>query len=104
MAQLSSQGNNAIIYLTYIALLASGLFLAWKYAKKENFLSSNGTQRGVPLAINFIASGMFTLFFTMQLLAGADSFLLRTESAETKPFGLDQVHSCVRRLRCISLF
>lgn len=59
MAQLSSQGNNAIIYLTYIALLASGIFLAWKFAKKENFLSSNGTQKGLPLAVNFIASGMY---------------------------------------------
>jgi len=58
MAQLSSQGNNAIIYLTYIFMLATGLFLAWKFASKTDFLSSNGTQRGIPLALNFIASGM----------------------------------------------
>lgn len=107
MAQLSSQGNNAIIYLTYIALLASGLFLAWKFASNNNFLSSNGTQRGLPLAVNFIASGMFIRFFQFpiycNLLAGAVSFLSRTETAETKPFGLDQVHSCVRKVRCITL-
>lgn len=58
MAQLSSQGNNAIIYLTYAFLLATGIFIAWKYTKANSFLSSNGTQRGIPLALNFIASGM----------------------------------------------
>lgn len=62
MAQLSSQGSNAIIYLTYAFLLATGLFLAWKFANKNNFLSSNGTQSGLPLAVNFIASGMYLLF------------------------------------------
>lgn len=60
MAELSSQGNNAIIYLTYIFLLATGLFLAWKYSKSSNFLSANGTQSGIPLSLNFIASGMLS--------------------------------------------
>lgn len=63
MAQLSSQGNNAIIYLSYAFLLATGLFLAWKFANSKNFLSSNGTQSGLPLAVNFIASGMSLLYF-----------------------------------------
>lgn len=59
MAQLSSQGNNAIIYLTYAFLLATGVFIALKYSKANSFLSSNGTQKGIPLALNFIASGMY---------------------------------------------
>jgi hypothetical protein len=59
MGQISSQGNNAIIWLTYAFLLFTGLYLAWKYGSKSTFLSSNGTQRGIPLALNFIASGMY---------------------------------------------
>lgn len=59
MGQLSSAGSNAIIYLTYAFLLGTGIFLALKYASKTDFLSSNGTQRGIPLALNFIASGMY---------------------------------------------
>lgn len=55
---LSYQANNAIIWLTYVFLLATGLFLAWKFASASSFLSSNGTQKGIPLALNFIASGM----------------------------------------------
>lgn len=58
MAQLSSQGSNAIIYLTYAFMLFTALFLAWKFANSGQFLQSNGTQRGIPLALNFIASGM----------------------------------------------
>lgn len=101
MAQLSSQGNNAIIYLTYAFLLATGLLLAWKFGNKNNFLASNGTQTGIPLAINFIASGTYYLILTRcNWPAGASSFLLRTEGAETKPFALDQDRSCVRRLSC----
>lgn len=57
---LSNPGNNAIIWLSYAFLLATGLFLAWKFSNKDSFLSSNGTQRGIPLALNFIASGMYT--------------------------------------------
>lgn len=58
MAQISSEGNNAIIYLTYVFLLATGLFLAYKFANSNNFLSYNGTQKTIPLILNFIASGM----------------------------------------------
>ena len=58
MAQLSSQGSNAIIYLTYAFLLFTGLFLAWKFSSSKNFIESNGTKKGLPLALNFIASGM----------------------------------------------
>lgn len=57
MSKISSEGNNAIIYMSYVFLLFTGLFLAWKFGNNSNFLSSNGTQRGLPLAVNFIASG-----------------------------------------------
>lgn len=66
MSLLSSQGYNAIIYMTYVFLLATGLFLAWKFARKDNFLSGNGTQSGLPLAFNFIASGMYIDFTLMK--------------------------------------
>lgn len=56
MAQLSSEGNNAIIYLTYAFLLATGLFLAFKFSNSDTFISSNGTQKTLPLMLNFIAS------------------------------------------------
>ncbi|KND96807.1 urea transport protein [Candidozyma auris] len=59
MGSINAPGYNAIIYMTYVFLLFTGLLLAWKYGKQSNFLSSNNTQRGLPLAVNFIASGMF---------------------------------------------
>ncbi|KAF3915717.1 hypothetical protein AA313_de0201674 [Arthrobotrys entomopaga] len=60
MGQPSTQASNAVIYLTYALFLAMGLFFAWKYRKqsKAEFLSSNRTQRAVPLALNFVASGL----------------------------------------------
>lgn len=59
MAYISSEGNNAIIYLTYAFLLGSGILIAWRFSKKETFLSSNGSQRAVPLILNFLASGKY---------------------------------------------
>ncbi|KAM9899383.1 hypothetical protein OXX79_005757 [Metschnikowia pulcherrima] len=101
MAQLSSQGNNAIIYLTYIALLASGLFLAWKYAKKENFLSSNGTQRGIPLAINFIASamgcGILTTYSQIANTAGLHGLLVYTLSGSLPILGFAALGPLIRK-------
>lgn len=55
---LSSQGNNAIVYLTYAFLLATGCYLAIRFTSKESFLASNGSQRTFPLVLNFVASGM----------------------------------------------
>ncbi|KAK6330890.1 hypothetical protein TWF718_003088 [Orbilia javanica] len=59
MGQPSTQASNAIIYLTYGLFLVMGLGFAWKFRNqsKEQFLSSNRTQRAIPLALNFIASG-----------------------------------------------
>ncbi|KAF2839026.1 hypothetical protein M501DRAFT_1003570 [Patellaria atrata CBS 101060] len=55
----SFAASNAIIYLTYGAFLAIGLYIAWRLRRqsKTEWLSSNGTQKGIPLALNFIASG-----------------------------------------------
>jgi hypothetical protein len=59
MGQPSFQASNAIIYLTYGAFLIMGTSIAWKLRGqgKKEFLSSNGTQTAMPLALNFIASG-----------------------------------------------
>lgn len=57
---LSFQASNAIIYLSYGAMLVSGVAIAWhqlRKSTKEGFLSSNGSSKGIPLSLNFIASG-----------------------------------------------
>ncbi|KAH7057330.1 hypothetical protein B0J12DRAFT_654201 [Macrophomina phaseolina] len=56
----SFQASNAIIYLTYGAFLICGVFVAWKlrHQSKTDYLSSNRTQKAIPLALNFIASAL----------------------------------------------
>lgn len=58
---LSFQASNAIIYLSYGAMLVSGVAIAMyqlrKTSKNTEFLSSNGSRSGIPLSLNFIASG-----------------------------------------------
>ncbi|KAK7537269.1 urea transporter [Phyllosticta citribraziliensis] len=56
----SFEASNAIIYLTYGALLLSGVAVAWRlrHQSKGDYLSSNRTQKAIPLALNFIASGL----------------------------------------------
>ncbi|KAI9798539.1 MAG: hypothetical protein M1825_005320 [Sarcosagium campestre] len=60
MGMPSFQASNAIIYLTYGAFLIFGLSIAWRlrHQTKAEFLSSNRTQKAVPLAFNFIASAL----------------------------------------------
>lgn len=53
---ISAAGNNAIIYCTYAAFLVAGLSIGWYVRDKKTFLSANGTQKGIPLAFNFVAS------------------------------------------------
>ncbi|KAF2241731.1 hypothetical protein BU26DRAFT_440245 [Trematosphaeria pertusa] len=55
----STQASNAIIYLTYGAFLVVGCYIAWRlrHQSKTEWLSSNKSQKGIPLALNFIASG-----------------------------------------------
>lgn len=59
MGMPSSQASNAVMYLSYALMLVMGLFIAWKTSKADSFLSGNRTQRGVPLAFNFLASGLY---------------------------------------------
>ncbi|OAL65596.1 hypothetical protein A7C99_2693 [Trichophyton rubrum] len=61
MGQPSFQASNALIYLTYGSFLVVGLYIAWRLRNqtKGEFLSSNGTQKAIPLALNFIASGSY---------------------------------------------
>lgn len=68
MGVISTAGYNAIIYMSYAMLLVTGLLLAWRFATKDNFLSSNGTQGGLALAVNFVASGMLLYFQRYRIL------------------------------------
>lgn len=103
MSQLSSQGNNAIIYLTYAFLLATGLFIAFKYSNSLSFLSSNGTQRGVPLALNFIASamgcGILTTYAQIANVAGLHGLLVYTVAGSLPIMGFALVGPLIRK-RC----
>merc|ERR1711939_964495 len=60
MGQPSHQASNAVIYTTYAAFLAFGLFVAWtlRHQTKGEYLASVRTQKGIPLAFNFIASAL----------------------------------------------
>lgn len=46
MGMPSTQASNALIYMSLVAMLALGLFVSWKNSKRNEFLSSNRTQRG----------------------------------------------------------
>ncbi|KAF2786985.1 hypothetical protein K505DRAFT_329964 [Melanomma pulvis-pyrius CBS 109.77] len=68
----STQASNAIIYLTYGAFLVTGCYIAWRlrHQSKTEWLSSNGTQKGLPLALNFIASALGSgILFTYPQIA-----------------------------------
>ncbi|KAI9848514.1 MAG: hypothetical protein M1837_007183 [Sclerophora amabilis] len=60
MGAPSFQASNAIIYLTYGAFLSFGLYISWRlrHQTKDEFLSSNRTQKAIPLALNFIAAAL----------------------------------------------
>lgn len=68
---LSSQASNAILYLSYGAMLVSGLAVAFWHMRKtsrdDGFLSSNRSSTGIPLALNFIASGMYSTSSVYQI-------------------------------------
>ncbi|KAK6457097.1 urea transport protein [Scheffersomyces xylosifermentans] len=101
MSQLSSQGNNAIIYLTYAFLLFTGLYLAWKFSSEKSFLSSNGTQKGLPLALNFIASamgvGILTTYSQIANLSGLHGLLVYTISGAIPILGFGLVGPLIRK-------
>lgn len=79
---LSSQALNAIMYLTYGALLVSGTYLAWRIHDLKTFLSSNGTQKAIPLALNFIAlamgCGILTTYAQIANISGLHGLLVYT--------------------------
>jgi len=59
MGQPSEEASNALIYCTFAAFLVCGLAISWKLRgqSKGQWLSANRTQKGLPLALNFIATG-----------------------------------------------
>lgn len=66
VSPLSATAGNAITYVSYMVMLISGVAIAfWGKNSKSSFLSANGTQKAIPLALNFLATGMcfFFLFF-----------------------------------------
>merc|ERR1712029_355586 len=60
MGQPSEEASNALIYCTFAAFLVCGLAISWKLRgqSKGQWLSANRTQKGLPLALNFIATAM----------------------------------------------
>lgn len=55
---LSKPAGNAITYVTYMVLLITGVGIAfWGNNSKSSFLAANKTQKALPLALNFLASG-----------------------------------------------
>ena len=58
MGILSAVTANAIIWPTYMVLLISASAIAYWKRDSKSFLSSNGTQKALPLAFNFVASGL----------------------------------------------
>ncbi|KAG7106282.1 Urea active transporter like protein [Verticillium longisporum] len=60
MVQPSTQASNAVIFVTYSLFLLMGLGMAYRYRHdlKGGFLSGNRTRTAIPVALNFIASGL----------------------------------------------
>ncbi|KAH4213234.1 hypothetical protein HBI95_024490 [Parastagonospora nodorum] len=68
----SQPASNAIIYLTLGAFLVVGCYIAFRLRNqsKLDWLASNRTQKGVPLALNFIASALGSgILFTYPQIA-----------------------------------
>lgn len=103
MGQLSHPGSHAVIWCTYGFLLITGCFLAWRYGSKSLFLSSNGTQRGLPLALNFIASamgcGILTTYAQIANVAGLHGLLVYTICGAIPILGFAAIGPVIRR-RC----
>ncbi|SCU85783.1 LANO_0C05336g1_1 [Lachancea nothofagi CBS 11611] len=58
MGHLSFQAANGIIWPTYAVVLISACALAYWKRDSKSFLSANRTQKAIPLAFNFVASGL----------------------------------------------
>ncbi|QLL34942.1 hypothetical protein HG536_0H03170 [Torulaspora globosa] len=58
MGSLSFDASHGIIWPTYaVMLIGSSVLAYWRHDSKK-FLNANGTQKAVPLAFNFVASGL----------------------------------------------
>lgn len=58
MGSLSFQASNGIIWPTYVVMLLGASVIAYWKRDSKTFLSANGTQKALPLAFNFVASGL----------------------------------------------
>lgn len=58
MGNLSFDASNAIIWPTYGIMLIVASGLAFWRRDSKSFLCANGTQKAMPLAFNFVASGL----------------------------------------------
>ncbi|KIX08032.1 uncharacterized protein Z518_02687 [Rhinocladiella mackenziei CBS 650.93] len=85
MGQPSQPASNAIIYTTYSLFLVFGLFVAWtlRHQTKGEYLATLRTQKGIPLALNFIASGSGILFSYPQIstIAGVQGLVVYSLSS-----------------------
>lgn len=57
MGYISDHASNACIYTGYAGVLIIGLVGVYLGTNKAEFLSANGKKRGIPLSLNFVASG-----------------------------------------------
>lgn len=80
MGDLSHHASNAIMYTCYAILLISGVAIAYITSDKKTFLAANGSQKGVPLAFNFVASGLgcgiLTTYPQIANIAGLEGLLV----------------------------
>ncbi|KAF2752306.1 hypothetical protein M011DRAFT_473539 [Sporormia fimetaria CBS 119925] len=82
MGAPSTPASNAIIYLTYGAFLIVGCYIAWRlrHQSKTQWLSGNKTQKGIPLALNFIAaalgSGILFTYPQIATIAGVQGLIV----------------------------
>lgn len=80
MGILSVQAANGILWPMYGVLLITACGIAYWKKDAKTFLSANGTQKGVPLAFNFVASalgvGVFTTYPQIANISGLHGLLV----------------------------
>ncbi|KAK7208540.1 hypothetical protein BZA70DRAFT_234740 [Myxozyma melibiosi] len=59
MGYISLRAANACVYTTYGVFLVLGLYVAWRFRGRKEFLAALRSQPPIPLAFNFLASGEF---------------------------------------------
>ncbi|KAL8759560.1 MAG: hypothetical protein Q9199_000683 [Rusavskia elegans] len=105
MGQPSYQASNALIYLTYGAFLVTGVWIAWLWRgqSKKDFLANNRTQKAIPLALNFIASGLGSgILFTypeIATIAGVQGLVVYALSSSL-PFLIFGILGPIIRRKC----